>query len=190
MSVESQLLERRYQGEHPFHTLLVLFQGDTWNLSKAVVYYVIKHSGVWAMPLITANIIDIVTQPDDHPLTGLWFYIGILVVILLLNVPMHYLYIRCVSTATRNMETKLRAALARRLQHLSMSFYARRSTGALQTKLLRDVEVIQQVMMQTFQVIPSASITLVFAVVVTAEGGPRCFTQQMAAQIGICKQAV
>jgi ATP-binding cassette subfamily B protein len=165
---EVLLLERRYRGEHPFHTLWVLFQGDHWRLARAVVYYTIKHSGVWAMPLITANIIDIVAQPDKHSLSNLWVYIGILVVILLLNVPMHYLYIRSVSAATRNMETKLRAALARRLQHLSMIFYARRSTGALQTKLLRDVEIIQTLMMQMFQVIPSATITLIFAVVVTA----------------------
>ena len=169
---QGQILERRYRGEHPFHTLLYLFQGDYANLLKAVVYYVIKHSGVWAMPLITASIIDVVTQPEKHPITDLWFYLGVLVVILLLNIPTHYLYIRCISTATRRMETKLRAALARRLQQLSMIFYARRSTGALQTKLLRDVEVIQQMMMQLFQVIPSASITLVFAIGVTAVRAP------------------
>ncbi len=173
MPVENhQMLDRRYRGEHPFHTLLYLFQGDYWKLIKAVAYYIVKHSGVWAMPLITASIVDVVTQPDRHPLSDLWMYIGILVIILLLNVPTHYLYIRCVSTATRNMETRLRAAIARRLQQLSMPFYTQRSTGVLQTKLLRDVEVIQQVMMQLFQVVPSAGITLVFAISVTAVRAP------------------
>ncbi|MFW5749120.1 MAG: ABC transporter ATP-binding protein, partial [Chloroflexota bacterium] len=65
---------------------------------------------------------------------------------------MHYLFVRRLSTATRNMETKLRAAMSRRLQYLSMHFYHRSSTGALHTKLLRDVEVLQDLTMQLSQV--------------------------------------
>jgi ATP-binding cassette subfamily B protein len=167
------LLERRYQGENPFRTLMVLYSGDYWNLTQAVFLYIIKHSGVWAMPLLTANIIDIVSEPDRHKLVELWVYVGILGVIFLLNIPTHYLFIRRVSTATRNMETTLRAALAHRLQHLSMNFIHRRTTGALQTKLLRDVEILQQLTMSLFHIVPAATITLVFALVVTAIRAPQ-----------------
>lgn len=167
------LLERRYQGENPFRTLMVLYSGDYWKLAQAVVLYIIKHSGVWAMPLVTANIIDVVSAPDKHRLAELWLYIGVLAVIFVLNIPTHYLFIRRVSTATRNMETKLRAALAHRLQHLSMNFIHRRTTGTLQTKLLRDVEVLQQLTMNLFRIVPSAVVTLVFALVVTALRAPQ-----------------
>ncbi|NDJ76436.1 MAG: ABC transporter ATP-binding protein [Chloroflexi bacterium] len=169
---DSIILERRYQGEHPFRTLLVLLRGDTQRLLRAIGYYIVKHSGVWAMPLLTGYVIDIITTPDEHPITELWFIIALLAGILLLNIPTHYLFIRSLSTTTRNMETRLRAALSRQLQHLSMLFYARKTTGALQTKLLRDVEIVQQVTFQLFNLVPAALITLVFAIGVTAVRAP------------------
>ena len=167
------LLEHHYQGENPLRTLMVLYSGDYWNLVQAIFLYIIKHSGVWAMPLLTANIIDVVSEPDKHRLVELWVYVGILAVIFLLNIPTHYLFIHRVSTATRNMETKLRAALAHRLQHLSMNFIHRRTTGTLQTKLLRDVEILQQLTMSLFRIVPAATITLVFALVVTTIRAPQ-----------------
>jgi ATP-binding cassette subfamily B protein len=166
------LLERRYEGEHPFRTLIALYKGEYLNLSSSVGFYIIKHSGVWAMPLITASIIDIVSDPDKHSIRGLWFYLGILLVLLIVNIPTHYLFILKLSTATRNMETGLRSALTRRMQQLSMDFYTRHSTGALQTKLLRDVEILQQLTQNLFNVLPAAIITLVFALIVTMIRAP------------------
>ena len=124
------------------------------------------------MPLITANIIDIVTDPSHHSISDLWIYIGILIIVLIVNIPTHYLFILKLSTATRNMETGLRSALARRLQQLSMDFYTRHSTGALQTKLLRDVEILQQLTQNLFNMLPAAMITLIFAIVVTVIRAP------------------
>ncbi len=162
------MLERRYRGEHPFRTLLYLYQDDVTKLFRAIFFYIIKHSGVWAMPFITAMIVDIVAQPDEHSLSELWLYAAILLVIFLLNIPMHVLFTRSLSSATRNMELRLRSALSRRLQQLSMNFYHRKSTGALQAKLLRDVEIIEQLTKLLFQSIPSALITIIFAVIITA----------------------
>src|SRR5512145_2862053 len=149
----SLLLERRYRGEHPVQTLFYLYRGEGFHLILATIFYVIKHSGVWAMPLLTANIIDVVSQPDKHSLMDLWVYVGILFLVFIQNIPTHYLFILQLSIATRNMESRLRSALARRLQHLSMNFYYRKSTGALQTKLLRDVEIIQQLTNNFFQTV-------------------------------------
>jgi len=87
------LLERRYQGEHPLRTLLVLFKGEYTHLTLAILLYIVKHAGVWGMPLITANIIDIVTDPARHSINHLWFYIGILAFVLILTIPTHYLFI-------------------------------------------------------------------------------------------------
>src|SRR5690606_18581099 len=134
------LLERRYQGESPLKTFLILYQGDWHNLFLAIIFFIIKHSGVWAMPVVTAQIVDVISNPREGAIQEIAFYIGLLLLIFAQNIPMHYLFVLRLSTATRNMETKLRAAMARRLQYLSMNFYHHSSTGTLQSKLLRDVE--------------------------------------------------
>lgn len=165
-------LERRYRGEHPFRTLLYLYQQDAQKLFWAVVFFTIKHSGVWALPLITANIIDVISNPATQSLGKLWLYAGLLVVIFVQNIPMQYVYISTLSSATRNMEANLRSALAHRLQQLSMNFFRRNSTGALQTKLLRDVELVEQVTKQLFETVPAAVLTLIIVVTVTAIRAP------------------
>lgn len=165
-------LEHRYRGENPFRTLLYLYREDRGNVALAMLFYVVKHSPVWAMPLLTANVIDAIARPGRHPPSALWINGAILVAILVQNIPTHYLYTRFISTATRNMETRLRAALCRRLQHLSIGSTARYGTGALQTKLLRDVEMVQQLTMQVFQGVPSTVLTLLVAVTATAIRAP------------------
>jgi len=166
------LLERRYRGENPLRTLLTLYSGEHGRMLLAVVFFLIKHSGVWAMPILTAAIVNVVTEPESHSLADLWLYVAILFGIFIQNIPGHYLFIRFISTANRNMENRLRSALTRRLQYLSMNFYHRRTTGALQAKLLRDVEVIQQLTMRLCQDMPSAIFTLLVALVVTAIRAP------------------
>lgn len=161
------LLEWRYTGRRPLITLLHIYRGDWRQMSLAIFYFVVKHSGVWAMPFLMAEIIDIAAAPDDHSLNEFWLYMGILVFIFLQNIPTNYLFAHALSTATRNMEVRLRGALALRFQQLSMNFYNHNSTGSLQTKLLRDVEMLQLVTMQAFQAIPAAMITMGFAIVVT-----------------------
>ena len=142
-STEPSLLERRYQGERPLRTLLTLYRPERRRLILAAVFFVIKHSPVWMLPALTANIIDIISTPGSD-VSGLWFNALVLVLLLVQNVPLHTLYARYLSQAVRATETRLRAAICRRLQHLSISFYTRQSAASLQTKVLRDVENIEQ----------------------------------------------
>lgn len=145
---DSVLLERRYQGERPLRTLLSLYKPERGRMLVAAVFFVIKHSPVWMLPALTANIIDIISKPGSD-LSGLWFNALVLVLLLVQNVPLHTLYARYLSRAVRETETRLRAAICRRLQHLSISYYTRQSAASLQTKVLRDVENIEQ-MTRTF----------------------------------------
>lgn len=172
MSTIETRYERRYRGEHPLRTLLFLYQDDVPRLFMAVIYFTIKHSGVWLYPLITARVIDVVANPQAHDLGSLWFYAAVLVAIFVQNIPMNYMFARSLSIATRNMEMNLRSAVMRRLQHLSMHYVHRSSAGALQAKLLRDVEVIQELTRMIFETIPAAVFTMLFAIVVTAIRAP------------------
>ncbi len=139
-----QLLEWRFRGESPLRTLVDLYRGEHLRLASAALIYVVKHSPVWLMPFITANIIDLVTSPDPLRVGELWLQALFLAILLLQNIPLHFAYARQLSQALRSMEVSLRSALCRRLQQLSIGFYARRSSGALQAKVLRDVESLEQ----------------------------------------------
>ena len=158
----------KYQSNRPIRTLLSLYHQNLGNIGRSIIFYLIKHSPEWLRPLIVANIIDIITQPEQHTLRELWFNGAILAISILQNVPTHYLHRRYMSLATRSMESRLRIALAQKLQQLSLSFYHRHSTGVLQSKLLQDVQAIEVLTTQIFQFLPSTLITIGIAVVVTA----------------------
>lgn len=165
-STEPSLLERRYQGERPLRTLLTLYRPERRRLILAAVFFVIKHSPVWMLPALTANIIDIISTPGSD-VSGLWFNALVLVLLLVQNVPLHTLYARYLSQAVRATETRLRAAICRRLQHLSISFYTRQSAASLQTKVLRDVENIEQLTRTFYDSGLAAASNIVFALIIT-----------------------
>lgn len=170
MSADNVLLERRYSGEHPLRTLGFLFERERGHLALACVLYAIKHSPVWVLPLLTADMIDVVVQ--GRPLGDLWLGAAILVALLAQNIPVNFLYVRYLSLAVRAVELRLRSALSRRLQYLSIGYYARHSAGALQNKVLRDVENIEQMMRQVFDGGLAALNSLAGALLITAWRAP------------------
>ena len=164
----TKLLLPFYRSHAPFKTLLLLYSHDWDKLALSMVFYVIKHSPEWIRPVVIANIIDIISRPQEHSLTQLWLNGAILAVSIIQNIPTHYLHIMSLSAATRQMETNVRDLLTRQLQQLSIGFYKQRSIGVLQVKLLRDVEEIQQLTSSIFQFLPSALLTILIAIAITA----------------------
>ncbi|MFE0691632.1 ABC transporter ATP-binding protein/permease [Streptomyces sp. JH002] len=147
MALPQGPLEHRYRGEHPVRTLAYLFREDRARLLVAVLAFGVKHSPVWLLPLVTANIIDIVVE--QRPISDLATNIAVLTVVLSLNYPMHLLYIRCLYGSVRRTGTGLRSALCRRMQELSIGYHSRVSASALQTKVIRDVENIETSVQQS-----------------------------------------
>jgi ATP-binding cassette subfamily B protein len=139
-------LDHRYRGEHPLRTLAYLFREDRGRIALAFGTFMVKHSPTWLLPLITANIIDVVV--GHLPIWQLWVNTGVLLVLLTLNYPFHLAYIRNLSGAIRRMGTNLRSALCRRMQQLSIGYHSRVSAGVLQTKVIRDVESVEQMLQQ------------------------------------------
>jgi ATP-binding cassette subfamily B protein len=167
---DQQLLEHHYRGETPLRTLWLLFESDHLRLLIASVVFIIKHSPVWLLPLLTANIIDVVVE--RQPIAGLWSNALVLGLLLFLNIPLHVLYMRELSAALRRMETRLRSALSRQLQRLSIGYYTRASAGVLQTKVVRDVENIEQMVRQLSDGGLSAISNLIGALVITSLRAP------------------
>jgi ATP-binding cassette subfamily B protein len=158
--------EHRYKGENPGKTLLYLFEEQKIRVLIAFIFYTIKHSPTWVIPLLTANAIDIIATHQS--LTKLLINIGILVLVTLQNWPMNLLFVKFQSRAIREVENRLRSALVERLAQVSMGFYLKTNAGVLQNKIVRDVENIEQ-MVRTLSDGGSMAINgVVGAIVITA----------------------
>ncbi|WP_055586528.1 ABC transporter ATP-binding protein [Streptacidiphilus griseoplanus] len=164
MALPQGPLDHRYRGEHPVRTLVYLLHEDRGRLALAALAFLVKHSPTWLTPLITAEVIDVVVQ--HRPITGLWFGAGLLLVMLVLNYPFQLLYIRCWYGSARRMGNRMRSALCHRMQQLSIGYHSRVSAGVLQTKVIRDVESVEQAFQQTGDLGLSAVATLAGALVV------------------------
>jgi ATP-binding cassette, subfamily B, bacterial len=140
-------LDHYYRGEHPLRTLAYLCREDRGRLALGTAVFFVKSSPIWLLPLVTANVIDIVV--GHLPIAQLWANCGLLLGLLLLNYPGHRLYVRCYSRSIRRISNGLRFALCRRLQELSIGYHSRVNSGVLQTKVVRDVETIEQMMQQS-----------------------------------------
>ncbi|HEX4085595.1 MAG TPA: ABC transporter ATP-binding protein [Chthoniobacteraceae bacterium] len=159
-------------GNAPWRTLLRLYRPEARSLVVGAIFYVIKAAPTWILPLIQAIVIDSLLKPKRQALTTiLWCGIGGAVA-LLQNIPTHTLYFQSLSKAARSVEARLRYALCRRLQELSISFYRFQSPGKLQTKVLRDVENVDQTVRQLVELTMSGFVGLTATLTITALKAP------------------
>ncbi len=159
-------VEHRYLGENPIRTLFYLFEEQRLRVFFAFIFFCIKHSPTWVIPLLTANTIDVIASHKS--LRSLFWNILILVVVTVQNWPMNLLYVKFQSKAIREVENRLRSALVERMQQLTMGFYLKSNAGVLQTKIVRDVENIEQMVRNLSDGGSTAINGVVGAVLITA----------------------
>ena len=168
VDTESWFIEcyRNNQG-HPLRTLVHLYKGNYHKFVLAVICFFAKHACVWVLPIITANIINDVTSHNPYTFRNIIFYSILEAGLILLNIPMNYLYTSYKSLATRYAETGLRKALIRKLQQLSISYHVETQSGRLQSKIMRDVEAVEGLSTQLFLSILNIALNIGVALVVT-----------------------
>jgi ATP-binding cassette subfamily B protein len=149
-----------------------LYRDDLGKLGIALIFYVIKTSPLWLMPFLVSQVIALLTNTQKPDFALFTCYILLIFLVILQNIPTHYLYFRFLSMVTRKMERKLRSDIIERLYHLSTQFYHRTNQGTLQSKLLRDVEAIEQFTKQLFEGLIQSAMLILVAVVVTAISSP------------------
>ncbi len=166
-------LEYDYRSHRPLRTIVDLVgRSPLWYVAVLLVL-LIKHSPVWVIPFLTAQVIDSLTQPDTFSMRYMVGYFAVVFVLVVQNIPMQTLFISMLSRAGRDLERTLRFALVTRLQQLSIAFHNRVESGRLQAKVLRDVEQVQQVFMVLFEGGALAIMSVLFAASVTAIREPR-----------------
>ncbi len=166
--VEERFIEsfKKYS-DNPIRILLSIYKGNYGKFLLSVFFFFIKHSPVWMSPIVLANIINYVTLQDEHAMEKIAANVALMVFLILLNVPMNYLYVKYKSLAVRYVETGLRGALVKKLQQLSISYHKNMQSGRLQSKIMRDVEAVEALSTQMFVSILNIALNITVAMVVT-----------------------
>lgn len=133
----------------------------------SIVLFMVKHCAVWIIPIVTANVINIATNPNEHSASGLVVNGVILMVLIIQNLFTHVLYVNYTSRALRGIGAGLRNSLVKKLQQLSITYHQELKSGALQSKFLRDVEAIESFLNQMIMVLIPCIITVIVTVAVT-----------------------
>jgi ATP-binding cassette subfamily B protein len=163
-------IEAAIDGRHPLRSVFRLLGVHRGRVLGSVAFFALKDTPLWLLPVVTAEIIDVVVA--GGPASTLWLWAGIALVALLQNYPNHVQYTRLFMGAVRAIGADLRNALAARLQSLSIGFHTRANSSIVQTKVVRDVENVELMLQQTTHPLLSATMVLIGAVVMTAINVP------------------
>lgn len=151
----------------PLRFLLSVYRGNFVNLAVSILFLLVKSLPVYVLPIVTANVINIATNPDRHPVSALWINFAVVLVVILQNIPTHTAYVSFLSRAIRHVEAGLRSALVRKLQQLSINSHRELPSGTLQSKVLRDVEAIEMMSKQIMIAFVPAILNIVIAFAIT-----------------------
>lgn len=167
-TIEDRFIEvyRKYR-KKPLRVLFGLYKGHYGKFLFAGFCFFVKHSPVWMSPIVLANIINLATKAEEDAIPQIIANTLLLIALIALNLPMNYLYTKCRSLATRNVEAGLRGALVRKLQQLSISYHKEIQSGRLQSKIMRDVEGVETLSSQVFVSLMNIALNLGVSFLVT-----------------------
>ena len=173
---EARVLEKEFieaysgSSKSTLKILLVMYKRYPLQLFLSVLFYVIATLPHITIPIVTANLINIVVdvvggKSFDY-MPPICINVGVLVILLLLNIPTNMIRVRLQSAVMRQVEVGLRGALVRKLQQLSITFHKEMQSGRIQSKLMRDVETVQTLSQQLFTTIPQVVLNMITALIV------------------------
>lgn len=161
---EKALLEtfRRNEGSS-LKTLIGIYKGHYLKLFFSILFFAIKHSPVWVLPIVTSNIINVATERPDNAGTIILINALIMSFFVIQNIFTNYIHTWLYAKTVRNVERGLRSSLVRKLQQLSITYHNEMQSGRLQSKIMRDVEQIETLSSQIFITVLSILLNVVVA---------------------------
>lgn len=98
----------------------------------------------WVLPVITSAIIDLAVYSfSSEVTTKLIFYVSILLILYLSNIPLCLLNNGIRDRMIRRTSAGLKRTVIRRLQKLSITYYKELESGKIQAKFLKDMDSIE-----------------------------------------------
>ncbi len=134
--------EKKKKGEEKDSFLQKLLRRNWFQVFLATILYVVQASPVWILPLITTDVIDLITYQPEGFMTRIVIDGIILLVLLLQNVPTTYLRTTRVNTSIRTTSAQIKSGVVRKLQRLSITYHKEMEEGKIQSKFLRDIESV------------------------------------------------
>lgn len=132
----------------PYKIITEFYKGNARNLLKAAFFLIWQRSPMWVTPLVTTGIIAIATDQRENGVFEIMVLFAIAAIFLMQNLGSAYMATKYLSKINRNIEATLRNVLVRKLQYLSIMFHKDSQSGRLQSKVIRDVENIYELLNQ------------------------------------------
>ena len=165
MSVDYQKIFKENRGSN-LKTLFAMYKGKYVQLFWSIVFFMIKHSPTWISPIILASMIDIITNPGENASSRIVMNSVFMLVMVVQNIPMNYVHTYFYAKAVRQVEKELRCAMVHKLQQLSITYHTEMESGRLQSKVMRDVEQIENLSSQFFITILTILVNVIASLVI------------------------
>lgn len=123
-------------------------------ITATLLLYILQFSPTFAVPLLSAEIINLVTYSlagggaGRHEWTLLAIYVAVIAVLILQNVPSTVWRRRIMSKMLRRTSAGIKSSVVRKLQQLSITYHKDIETGRIQSKFLKDTDSVDTLFSQ------------------------------------------
>lgn len=152
---------------------------NLFPLILSTFVYILQAAPLWAMPLVTADIINVVTRSvsaSGEVAGEAWNRIiidsALLLVMLLQNIPTTMWRGHIVSKMLRATSAGIKCSVIRKLQSLSITYHKDIQTGKIQSKFLKDTDAIDNFFnLIAFSIIPNIVSAVIATIVSVCKNG-------------------
>ncbi|MDO4293213.1 MAG: ABC transporter ATP-binding protein [Eubacteriales bacterium] len=160
---------------HPVKILCSFYQGKQAKLAKSAFFLVLQRSPVWVIPIVTSNIINAATTRGADAVEVILFNLLVAILFIIQNAGSNYMATKEYASVNRSIEGSLRNAMVRKLQQLSIMFHKEVQSGRLQSKIMRDVENVTELLNQVFKTLFFFALDISVVIVITLRKSPVVF---------------
>ena len=122
-----------------------LLKGKYRLLLGAFIFFIVRSSPAWALPIVTSLMIDLAAKEDTpNRFSKLLSYFIFMIVLTLQNIPSTIVFSRMLSKIVRGISQQLRQDICRQLQRLTLLYHNKSNIGKLHSKVVRDIEIVEQ----------------------------------------------
>ncbi len=149
-----------------------VFRRDRGKLIFSSLLYIVKASPLWIMPLVTGDVIDLITARPDGFLLRIVIDAVIFAVMVAQNVPTNMWYSAITNKMIRNTTAGIKGSVIRKLQRLSITYHREMEGGKIQSKFLRDIDNVDMYYRNVVQVVIPNLIGAVISVGISLQKSP------------------
>jgi len=165
-------LENRNKKDKNNALLKKILRVNFWSLVQSSFMYLFQVLPVFAVPVVSSNIINLVTEAVSTGMNNdILFKIIINAVVMfstiIINVPATVIRFKFTSKALRSTSAGIRCSVVRKLQSLSITYFKNMENGKIQSKYLKDVDSIDAFLNNIYHVFSVSIINLFISVVIS-----------------------